>query len=167
MVKGFFVVQDIKNLKFDALGIQQALKQAHKAYVKNEVPVGAVVLDKYGHVVARAYNQIENKESQLAHAELQVIYKLTKKMKRWRLSNCTLYVTLQPCMMCMGAIILSRIQRVVYTAKSPLFGCDLDKYEWHGIYKDSLPSIEFKECQEAVNLLKNFFRKQRSAKSDN
>jgi len=145
--------------------MQQAFKQACKAYSKNEVPVGAVILDENGNLVVCAYNQVENKETQLAHAELQIIYKLTKKLKRWRLSNYTLYVTLQPCMMCMGAIILSRISRVVYAAKSPLFGFDLDKYTWHGIYKDSLPIIECKENQEVISLLKNFFRKQRNIKN--
>ena len=166
MVKDLPVGSKIKDLNLDDFGMEQALKQAHKAYAKNEVPIGAVILNKDGKIIARAYNQVEKKETQLAHAELQVLDKTTKKMKRWRLSDCTLYVTLQPCMMCMGAIILSRVSRIVYAAQSPLFGCDLDKQAWCGIYKDSLPIIEFQERQEAIKLLKKFFIKQRSTKHD-
>lgn len=159
-------MSEIKNLNFDDFGMEQALKQAHKAYAKNEVPIGAIILNKDGKIIARAYNQVEKKETQLAHAELQVLDKATKKLKRWRLNDCTLYVTLQPCMMCMGAAILSRVNRIVYAANSPLFGCDIDKQEWSGIYKDSLPIIEFQERQEAIKLLKKFFIKQRSIKND-
>ena len=166
MVKDLPAGSKIKNLNLDDFGMEQALKQAHKAYAKNEVPIGAVILNKDGKIIARAYNQVEKKETQLAHAELQVLHKATKKMKRWRLNDFTLYVTLQPCMMCMGAAILSRISRIVYAANSPLFGCDLDKQEWCGIYKDSLPMIEFQERQEAIKLLKKFFIKQRNIKND-
>lgn len=154
----------VKN-NFDAIGMKLALQQAGKAFAHNEVPVGAIIMDKDGVIIARAYNKVEKKETQLAHAELQVLAQATKKIKRWRLSDCTIYITLQPCMMCMGALILSRIGRIVYAANSPLFGCDLDKYEWFGIYKDSLPIIEFQEQEESKKLLKKFFIKQRSIKN--
>ena len=166
MVKDLSAGIQTKNLNFDDFGMEQALKQAHKAYAENEVPIGAVILNKDGKIIARAYNQVEKKETQLAHAELQVLDKVTKKMKRWRLNDCTLYVTLQPCMMCMGAAILSRVSRIVYAANSPLFGCDPGKQEWCGIYKDSLPVIELQERQDAIKLLKKFFIKQRSIKHD-
>ncbi len=142
-----------------------ALMQANKAFNNNEVPIGAVIVDKDGKIIARAYNKVEKKESQLAHAELQVLAQATKKMKRWRLNDLTIYVTLQPCVMCMGALILSRIGRIVYAANSPLFGCNLDKLDWFGIYKDSLPVIEFQERVESIELLKKFFIKQRSIKN--
>lgn len=164
MVKGFFVSNDIKNFKFDDFGMEHAIKQASKAFACDEVPIGAVILNKDGKIIARAYNQVEKKQTQLAHAELQVLHKVTKSLQRWRLNDCTLYVTLQPCIMCMGALILSRIGRVVYAANSPLFGCNVDKYEWFGIYKDSLPVIEFQEKNESINLLKKFFKTQRSLK---
>jgi tRNA(Arg) A34 adenosine deaminase TadA len=159
-------VKNIDSLKDDSFYMGQSLIQAQKAFDCDEVPIGAIIVDKTGKIIARAYNQVEKKESQLAHAELQVLAKATKKMKRWRLNDLTIYVTLQPCIMCMGALILSRIDRIVYAANSPLFGCDLDKQEWFGIYKDSLPVIEFQEHIESIKLLKNFFIKQRRIKND-
>ena len=159
-------MEKINSKKDDAYFMAHALIQAHKAFDCNEVPIGAIVVDKDGNIIARAYNQVEKKESQLAHAELQVLAKVTKKMKRWRLNDLTIYVTLQPCVMCMGALILSRIGRIVYAANSPLFGYNLDKHEWFGIYKDSLPIIEFQEHVESIELLKNFFIKQRRIKND-
>jgi tRNA(adenine34) deaminase len=158
-------VKTTQSEKFDDFGIMQAMIQAHKAFDHNEVPVGAVIINKDGKIIARAYNQVEKKESQLAHAELQVLAKVTKKMKRWRCNDLTMYVTLQPCMMCMGALILSRIGRIVYTAHSPLFGYNLDKQDWFGIYKDSLPVIEFHKRVESIELLKKFFIKQRRIKN--
>ena len=153
------------NLNFDDFGMVNALVQAGKAFDFDEVPIGAVIVNKDGKIIARAYNQVEKKESQLAHAELQVLAKATKKMKRWRLNDLTIYVTLQPCVMCMGALILSRVGRIVYAANSPLFGCNLDKHDWFGIYKDSLPVIEFQERVESIELLKKFFIKQRRIKN--
>lgn len=153
-------------LEIDDFGMMHALVQAHKAFDHNEVPIGAVIVDKDGKIIARAYNQVEKKTSQLAHAELQVLDKVTKKMKRWRLNDLTIYVTLQPCVMCMGALILSRIGRIVYAANSPLFGYNLDKLDWFGVYKDSLPVIEFQERVESIELLKKFFIKQRRIKND-
>lgn len=159
-------MQKIDSFKNDDFYMSKSLIQANKAFDFDEVPIGAVIVDKDGKIIARAYNQVEKKESQLAHAELQVLAKVTKKMKRWRLNDLTMYVTLQPCVMCMGALILSRIGRIVYAANSPLFGCNIDKHEWFGIYKDSLPIIEFQEHVESIELLKNFFIKQRRIKND-
>lgn len=141
-----------------------AIKQAQKSFEENEVPIGAVIFDKDGKIIARAYNKVEKNRSQLAHAEMQVLAKASKKIKQWRLNDFTIYVTLQPCVMCMGALVLSRIGRIVYGAKSPLFGCNLDKLDWFGIYKDSLPIIDFQERVESVNLLKKFFIEQRRIK---
>ena len=150
----------------DDFGMTQALIQARKAFNSNEVPIGAVIIDNNGNIIARAYNQVEKKRSQLAHAELQVLARATKKMKQWRLSELTIYVTLQPCMMCMGALILSRVGRVVYGAHSPLFGFKLDKLDLFGVYKDSLPVITFQENNESIELLKTFFMKKRRIKDD-
>ena len=152
-------------LKSDSFYMEKALLQAKKAYSADEVPVGAVIVNKDGKIVSSAYNQVEKKESQLAHAEIQVIRKVTKKVNGWRLQDLTLYVTLEPCMMCMGALILSRVGRIVYGSKSPLFGYDLDKNNWFGIYKDSLPVIDYQGNVEAVDIIKKFFAKQRRVKN--
>jgi len=159
-------VNQTEKCGIDYFGMIHAFKQAQKSYDSEEVPVGAVLVDEKGKIVARAYNRVEYKNSQLGHAEIQVLDKISKKMKCWRLNNLTLYVTLQPCMMCMGALILSRIGRIVYAAKSPLFGYDLDKQGQFGIYKDSLTIIEFQEKVESVKLLKKFFAGQRRIKYD-
>jgi tRNA(adenine34) deaminase len=103
----------------------KALTQAKLALKHNEVPVGAVVVDKHGNVIARAYNQIEKQHCQCAHAEALAIRKACKKIDGWRLNGCWLYVTLEPCLMCMGLIQLSRLEGVIYGAQSPLFGVSL------------------------------------------
>lgn len=91
--------------------MKQALKEAQKAYEKLEVPVGAIIV-KDNKIIARAHNLKEQKNSALAHAELLAISKATKKLANWRLSDCEMYVTLEPCPMCMGAIISSRIKKL-------------------------------------------------------
>lgn len=159
------MIKKIKNISSDHEAMSLAMDLAQQAFELNEVPIGAVIVDKDGKIIATAYNQVEKKKSQLAHAELQVLTKANKKMKKWRLHDLTMYVTLQPCVMCMGALILSRIGRIVYGAQSPLFGCNLDKLDWFGIYKDSLPIIEFQEHVASIHLLKKFFIKQRSLKN--
>lgn len=103
----------------------KALSQAGLALKHNEVPIGAVIVNKEGIVIARAYNQIEKQHCQCAHAEVLAIKKACKKIGGWRLNGCWLYVTLEPCLMCMGLIQLSRIEGVIYGAQSPLFGMSL------------------------------------------
>ena len=158
--------QTVTITNIDDYGMMHALRQADKAFACDEVPIGAVIIDKDGKIIARAYNQIEKKRSQQAHAELIALAQATKKIQRWRCNDLTIYVTLQPCVMCMGALILSRIGRIVYAANSPLFGCKLDNHDWFGIYKDSLPVIELQEHVASVTLLKKFFIKQRRLKND-
>ena len=89
-----------------------ALQEAQKAYSKNEVPVGAVIV-KDNIVIAKAHNLRECKKDPLAHAEILAIQKACKKLKTWRLDNCTMYITLEPCLMCAGAINQSRIKKVI------------------------------------------------------
>lgn len=93
-----------------------AYKEAEKAYMKLEVPVGAVIV-KNGKIIARAHNLRESKNTSLAHAEILAISKACKKLKSWRLEGCQMYVTLEPCPMCAGAIIQSRIEKVYIGAK--------------------------------------------------
>jgi len=101
--------------------MKKALAEATKAFDKGEAPVGAVIV-KEGKIIARAHNIREIKKDPIAHAELLVIRKASKKLDAWRLTDCDLYVTLEPCPMCAGAIIQSRIRRLYYGADDPKAG---------------------------------------------
>ena len=92
--------------------MKEALKEAKKAYEKEEVPVGAVIV-KDGKIISRAYNLKESKKDTTCHAEILAIKKACKKLDSWRLEGCTMYVTLEPCPMCTGALIQTRIDKVV------------------------------------------------------
>jgi len=101
--------------------MQQALKEAQKAYKKDEVPVGAVIV-KNKKIIARAHNLIKTKKDPTAHAEILVIKKASLKLKNERLIDSDLYVTIEPCAMCAGAIILARIKNLFFGAKDPKTG---------------------------------------------
>ena len=107
--------EDIKYMK-------AALKQAEKAIALGEVPIGAVIVYE-GKIIARGYNRRNTDKTTLAHAEIACIRKACKKIGDWRLEGCTLYCTLEPCQMCAGAIVQSRIDRVVIGTTSPKSGC--------------------------------------------
>ena len=102
--------------------MKEALKQAKKAYALGEVPIGCVIVyeDK---IIARGYNRRNTDKNTLAHAEITAINRASKKMEDWRLEDCTLYVTLEPCQMCAGAIVQSRITNVVMGCMNPKAGC--------------------------------------------
>lgn len=102
--------------------MKEALKQAKKAYELGEVPIGCVIVyeDK---IIARGYNRRNTDKNTLAHAEITAINKASKKLCDWRLEGCTLYVTLEPCQMCAGAIVQARITRVVMGSMNPKAGC--------------------------------------------
>lgn len=102
--------------------MKMAIKQAMKAYALEEVPIGCVIVHERN-VVGRGYNRRTIEKSTLAHAELQAIKKAGKKLGDWRLDDCTMYVTLEPCQMCAGAIVQSRIKRVVIGCMNPKAGC--------------------------------------------
>ena len=99
-----------------------ALKQAKKAYAIDEVPIGCVIVQD-GHIIARGYNRRNIDKNTLAHAELAAIRKASKKTGDWRLEDCTMYVTLEPCQMCAGAIVQSRMKRVVIASMNAKAGC--------------------------------------------
>ncbi len=101
--------------------MKEALKEAEKAYKKLEVPVGAVIV-KDGKIIAKAYNQKEEKKSPTKHAEIIAIEKACKKLDNWRLNGCEMFVTLEPCPMCAGAIINSRIDKLYIGAKEEKSG---------------------------------------------
>lgn len=102
--------------------MKAALKLAHRAAEEGEVPVGAVVVCD-GKIVGRGRNRRETKKNALHHAEIEAIEKACKKLGGWRLHRCDLYVTLEPCPMCAGAIVNARIRRVVFGARDPKAGC--------------------------------------------
>jgi len=100
----------------------EALKQARKAYALGEVPIGCII-EHEGHIIGRGYNRRNTDKNTLAHAEITAIRKASKRIGDWRLEGCTLYVTLEPCQMCAGAIIQARIPQVVIGCMNPKAGC--------------------------------------------
>ncbi len=147
----------------DLFFMMLAYDQALKAYKIDEVPIGAVLVNDQGNIIAKSYNQMEKKQSQLAHAELQVLAKSLKKMKNWRLSGTTLYVTVQPCLMCLGALYLSRVDRIVYGVESLKFGASADNFGCKtGIYKNLKTKLESLHHEPSKTLLQLFFKKKRS-----
>jgi tRNA(adenine34) deaminase len=105
----------------DERWMREALRQAETALEHDEVPIGCLVVHN-GHVVGRAHNQRETLQDPTAHAEMIAITQAAEALSSWRLTGCTLYVTLEPCTMCAGAIILGRIDRLVYGARDPKAG---------------------------------------------
>lgn len=101
----------------DKYFMKQAYKEACKAFLIDEVPVGAIIV-KDNKIIAKAYNQKEKDKLVTSHAEILAIQKASKKLKSWHLDDCVLYVSLEPCMMCLGAIYQSRIKKVIYGARS-------------------------------------------------
>ena len=104
-----------------------ALKEARKAFEKEEVPIGAIIV-KDGKILSRAHNLRETKKQACAHAEVLAIQKACKKLKSWRLDNAEIYVTIEPCAMCAGAIMNARIKKVYFGAFEPKSGCAISKY---------------------------------------
>ena len=102
--------------------MREALRQAKKAYALNEVPIGCVI-EYEGKIIARGYNRRNTDKNTLAHAELLAIKRASKKLGDWRLEGCTMYITLEPCQMCAGAIVQARISRVVVGSMNPKAGC--------------------------------------------
>ena len=144
-----------------------ALKEAEKAYKKGETPIGAVIVWE-DEVIAKAHNLRESKKNALLHAECVAIDKACKKLGGWRLHKATLYVTLEPCPMCSGAIINSRIKRVVYGATDKKAGsCEsvVNLFELPYNHKPLVESgLLAEDCQ---SLLKDFFKELRKNKTQN
>ena len=152
--------QDSRHTKY----MQQALVQAHKAANAQEVPIGAVIVNAQGKVISRAYNKVEQHNTQVAHAEVLAISKAGKKVGDWRLLGCWIYVTLEPCAMCLNLILLSRMEGIVFGATSPLFGYHLDKAGTLSIYKNRHLPIKVVSAvgeEESIALLKHFFKQKR------
>ncbi len=146
---------------YDEVFMRQALQMALQAYHEDEVPIGAVVVSPEGEVVGKGFNRTETLHSQSRHAEVCAIEQAGEYGKDWRLTGCTLYVTVEPCIMCMGLIGLSRVVRVVYGAKSPLFGSTLDREMLPSVYKH-IEGITSGVCENEVQeLMKRFFKNKR------
>ncbi len=145
--------------------MKEALKQAQKAYEKMEVPVGAVIV-KDGKIIARAYNQKEYKNDTTNHAEILAIKKASKKLNSWRLLDCDMYVTLEPCSMCAGALIQSRIRKVYIGASDEKTGACGSVLNLLGDYKFN-HTVEIEKGileNECEALLKAFFKDLRNIK---
>lgn len=111
-----------ENEKNEKRFMKAAMREAKKAYALDEVPIGCVIV-RDGKIIARGYNRRNTDKNTLAHAELAAIRKASRKTGDWRLEDCTMYVTLEPCQMCAGAIVQSRLKRVVIASMNPKAGC--------------------------------------------
>ena len=149
---------DIQDEKY----MKQAIKLAKKAWKMEEVPIGCVIVHE-GKIIGRGYNRRTTDKNPLAHAELIAIKKASKKMGDWRLEDCTLYVTLEPCQMCSGAIVQARVKKVVVGCMNPKAGCagsilnllQVDRFN-HQVELET--GILEEECSE---MMKSFFRELR------
>lgn len=154
-------------MNVDEKYMQIALKEAEKAEKKGEVPIGAVIVHE-DKVIATGYNHRETTQTTLSHAELIAIEKANKVLKSWRLEDCILYVTLEPCPMCAGAIVQSRIKRVVYGASDPKAGCagtlmNLLQEDMFNHQVEVTSGVLKEECSA---LLSDFFRQLRKEKKN-
>lgn len=152
--------------KEDRKYMREAIRQAKKAEQIEEVPIGCVIVYQ-GKIIGRGYNKRNLQGSTLAHAELLAIKKASKFLSDWRLEECTMYVTLEPCPMCAGAIVQARIPKVIIGAMNPKAGCagsilNLLEERRFNHQVDTKRGLLEEECQ---NLLKEFFRNLRKRKS--
>ena len=154
-----------EEMNTDEKYMREAIRQAKKAYAIGEVPIGCVIVyqDK---IIGRGYNRRTIDKNTLSHAELTAIRKASRKMGDWRLEGCTLYVTLEPCQMCSGAIVQSRMDRVVIGCMNPKAGCagsilNLLQMEEFNHQVDITTGILGEECSQ---MMKAFFRELREKK---
>jgi len=145
--------------------MKEAIRQAKKARVLEEVPIGCVIVSD-GKIIARGYNRRNTDKNTLSHAELNAIKKASKKLGDWRLEGCTMYVTLEPCQMCAGALMQSRIDRVVIGSMNPKAGCAgsvLNLLEMDG-FNHKVEVIRGVLQEECSIMLSDFFRELREKK---
>jgi len=145
--------------------MRQALKEARKAYAKEEIPIGAVIV-RNGEIISRGHNEKELKSDSTLHAEMTAIRKASRKLKSWRLNDCDMYVTLEPCTMCAGALIQARIRKLYIDTPDPKAGAVGSVLDVLGIEKfnhkvEVVYGILEDECSA---ILKDFFKELRSGK---
>ena len=151
--------------KLDEKYMKEAIRQAKKAYKLDETPIGCVIVHD-GRIIGRGYNRRNTDKSPLAHAEITAIKKASKKLGDWRLEECTLYVTLEPCQMCAGALVQARIDEVVIGSRNPKAGCagsvmNLLNVEQFNHQVKITEGVLEEECSA---MLSSFFRKLREMK---
>jgi tRNA(adenine34) deaminase len=153
---------DMMNRDMDKSRMLRAIDLAHAAMEMGEIPVGAILVDGDGNVIAQAHNRTECDKNPLAHAEMLAITEGCKRVGDWRLRDCTLYVTLEPCPMCMGAILHARIGRVVYGSDDPRAGAAGSVLDLTAYPLEASPTVEGGLlADEARSLLQDFFRNKR------
>ena len=141
--------------------MNEALKEAQKAFLEDEIPIGAVIV-KEGKIIARAHNQKESFKVATSHAEILAINEASKVVKDYRLLDCEMYVTLEPCIMCAGAIIAARIPKLIYAANDFSYGAHsrfINIFDQKVNHKVMVESGILEE--ESSNLIKDFFKKMR------
>ena len=136
--------------------IYLAIKEAKKAYKKGDIPVGCIIV-KNNKIISKAHNNKENKGIATYHAEILAINKACKKLKTWHLDDCILYSTMEPCVMCSGAIIQSRIKKIIYLLDNKEFG-NIKNNEY---FKNNKYEIKQIENTEYLKLLQKFFKNKR------
>ena len=146
--------------------MQEAINEAKKARELEEVPIGAIIVNELGEIIGRGYNLRETSQKSNSHAEMTAIAQANDAMGSWRLEGCVLYVTLEPCPMCAGAIVQSRIEKVVFGARDPKGGCcgsiyNLLDEERFNHKAEIVEGILEEECGA---LLSDFFRALRAKK---
>lgn len=142
--------------------MKEALLEARKAYELGEVPIGCVIV-KDGIIIGRGYNQKETTQDPTSHAEMVAIRNASKHLQAWRLTDAEVYVTIEPCVMCMGALIQSRVSKLIYGARDPKFGGARSLYE---LAEDTRHNHRFEVIEgvleeECASIMKEFFRMRR------
>lgn len=145
--------------------MDEALKEAQKAYREDEVPIGAVIVDEKGNILARAHNEKEKVNNPCGHAEILAIMEASRKLNNWRLTNCALYVTLEPCPMCLSAMVQARIGKLFFGAYDAKGGALSLNYNF---YKDKKLNHSFAVSGglrhfECSRLLSTFFKEKRTS----
>ena len=156
--------EPIIDLQSDEYFMRDAIRQAAKAYEADEVPVGAVIV-RNGRVIARAWNQVEMLNDATAHAEMLAIRRAAGGPGRPRLEGAALYTTLEPCAMCAGAVLLARVDRLVFAARDPKGGCAGSLYDLltDPRFNHRVAVAEGPLAEESAGLLQAFFRARRNA----
>ena len=152
----------LKDMNKDVKYMKKAIHEARKAELIDEVPIGCVIV-KDDKVIAKGFNHRESKRMVISHAEIEAINKANKKLGAWRLEECDIYITLEPCIMCAGAIIQGRFKRVIYGAKDykgGAFGSSIDVMKAENInhHPEIVGGVLEQECS---SLLSNYFKKKR------
>lgn len=147
--------------------MKEAIRQAKKAWKLQEVPIGCVIV-KDGHIIARGYNRRNTDKNTLSHAEIRAIQKASRVVGDWRLEECTMYITLEPCQMCAGAIVQARIPHVVIGTRNPKAGCAGSILNLLQIpqFNHQVELTEGVLEEECSSMLSNFFKNLRKLKAE-